>query len=85
MSVRRQYLELRSQLVLGPPKSRAGIRTVGLPGKIVAELRDHMTAYTSPEESALVFTGSLGGVLRRGNFRRAGPPDRGVRERLMPR
>jgi integrase len=36
----------------------------------MSELRDHMAAYTGPEESALVFTGSLGGVLRRGNFRR---------------
>jgi integrase len=70
VSVRRQYLELRSQLIVGPPKSRAGTRTVGLPATIVAELRDHMAAYTGPDEHALVFTGQLGGVLRRGNFRR---------------
>jgi len=30
-----------------------------------------MATYTGPQESALVFTGQLGGVLRRGNFRRA--------------
>jgi integrase len=66
--VRRQYLELRSQLVMGPPKSRAGMRTVGLPPTIVTELRDHMAVYTGAAENALVFTGPLGGVLRRGNF-----------------
>jgi integrase len=69
VSVRRQYLELRSQLIVGPPNSRAGTRTIGLPATIVAELRDHMAAYTGPDEYALVFTSQLGGVRRRGNFR----------------
>jgi integrase len=71
VSIRHQYVELSGQLVIGPPKSRAGTRTVGIPATIVAELREHMTAYTGSDPVALVFTGSLGGVLRRGNFRRA--------------
>jgi integrase len=68
---RRARRRAAAPLVVGPPKSRAGLRTVGIPATVVAELRDHMTAYTDPQESALVFTGQLGGVLRRGNFRRA--------------
>lgn len=63
-------MELSSQLVVGPPKSRAGTRTVRIPATIVAELREHITAYTGSDPAALVFTGPLGGVLRRGNFRR---------------
>lgn len=70
VSIRRQYVELSGELVVGPPKSRAGLRTVGIPATVVAELREHMTAFTGHQETALVFTGQLGGVLRRGNFRR---------------
>ena len=70
VSIRRQYVELSEQLILGPPKSRAGTRTVGIPVAIVPELRDHLAAYVGPQPDDLVFTGPLGGVLRRGNFRR---------------
>ena len=35
------------------------------------ELRKHLDAYTGPDSTALVFTGQRGGVLRRGNFRKA--------------
>jgi integrase len=70
VSIRYQYVELSGQLVVGPPKSRAGLRTVRIPATIVTELREHMTAYTGSDPAALVFTGVLGGVLRRGNFRR---------------
>jgi len=71
VSVRYQYVELSAgQLVLGPPKSRAGTRTVRIPATIVGELCEHMTAYTGSDSTALVFTGLLGGVLRRSNFRR---------------
>jgi len=37
----------------------------------VPELREHLDAYVGPDSTALVFTGQRGGVLRRGNFRRA--------------
>jgi len=70
VSIRRQYVELSEQLILGPPKSRAGARTVGIPAAIIPELRDHLAAYVGPQETDLVFAGPLGGVLRRGNFRR---------------
>jgi integrase len=70
VSIRRQYVELSGRLVLGPPKSRAGIRTVGIPAAIVAELGDHMSTYVGPQETDLVFAGPMGGALRRGNFRR---------------
>jgi integrase len=46
------------------------MRTVMIPAAIVTELREHMSAYVAADATALVFTGRLGGVLRRGNFRR---------------
>jgi integrase len=70
--VRRQYLEMDSgNLVLGPPKSRAGSRTVVIPAAILPAIRSHLERYTAPDADALVFTGSNGGILRQGNFRRA--------------
>lgn len=72
VSVRRQYLELDTgDLVIGPPKSRAGKRTVSFPAGIVPLIREHLRTHVAVDASALVFAGSNGGVLRRGNFRRA--------------
>ncbi|WP_242908728.1 site-specific integrase [Actinomadura terrae] len=72
VSVRRQYLELDTgDLVIGPPKSRAGKRTVSFPMGIVPLIQEHLRAHVAEDLSALVFAGPNGGVLRRGNFRRA--------------
>lgn len=70
VSITRQYVELSGQLILGPPKSRAGVRKVGIPKAIIPALREHFDAYVGPKETDLVFAGPRGGVLRRGNFRR---------------
>ena len=70
VSIRRQYVETASQLAIGPPKSRAGIRTVGIPKAIIPALHEHFDAFVGSDETALVFAGARGGVLRRGNFRR---------------
>ena len=69
VSVRQAFTELRGQgMVLGPPKSRAGLRTVALPSALVAQLADHLADFVSPEPTALVFTGPKGAPLRRSNF-----------------
>jgi integrase len=63
------------EIILGPPKSRAGRRVVGIPSVIVPALRDHLAIFTGSEADALVFPGPMGGPLRRGNFnRQAGWP-----------
>jgi integrase len=54
--------------VVGPPKSRAGVRTVAVPAAIRPELVKHLAAYTDAPPTALVFTGVKGGVLRSANF-----------------
>ncbi|WP_024934672.1 tyrosine-type recombinase/integrase [Actinomadura welshii] len=72
VTVRRQYLEMDTgDMVVGPTKSRAGARTVSLPAAILSAIATHMEGHTGSDPAALVFTGAKGGVLRRGNFRRA--------------
>jgi integrase len=70
VSIRRQYIETTSQFVIGPAKSRAGTRIVGIPKTITPALQEHFDSYVGTEATSLVFTGPRGGVLRRGNFRR---------------
>jgi integrase len=59
------------EMILGPPKSRAGVRTVTFPAAVVSELVAHIATYTGPGPNALVFTGLKGGPLRRSNFNQA--------------
>ncbi len=69
--VRAAYVQRSSgPLVLGPPKSRAGRRTVGIPAAIVPDLAQHLAAYVGPEPGALAFPGVKGGPVRRNNFRK---------------
>lgn len=56
------------ELVLGPPKSRAGRRIVGIPSSIIPALREHLSVFAGPGADALLFPGAKGGPLRRGNF-----------------
>lgn len=69
--IRAAYIERSTgELLLGPPKSKAGRRVVGIPAAIVPALREHLSIFTTDEPGALVFPGAKGGPLRRGNFNR---------------
>ena len=72
--VRQAFSERRSpggKISLGPPKSKAARRVVGIPAVIIPALRDHLAAFVKPEADALVFPGPMGGPMRRRNFNRA--------------
>ena len=56
------------ELVLGPPKSRAARRIVGIPTSLIPALREHLSLFVRPEADALIFPGAKGGPLRRSNF-----------------
>ena len=58
--------------VFGPPKSRAGRRTMAVPKTIVAMLAAHLEqqGLTSDDVESLVFTDEFGGPLRYSNWRR---------------
>lgn len=58
------------ELVLGPPKSRAGVRVITLPSPVLAVLAAHLNEYAPSDETGLLFTGDKGGPLRRSNFNR---------------
>ncbi|MGW0501789.1 tyrosine-type recombinase/integrase [Micromonospora sp. NPDC003241] len=67
--VRQAFVEHRGTgLVLGPPKSRAGVRTVALPKAALPALKQHMSSYVGQASEAFVFTGESGRTLWRGNF-----------------
>jgi integrase len=67
--VRSAYAERSTgELVLGPPKSRAARRIVGIPSSIIPAVREHLSLFVSPEAEALIFPGIKGGPLRRSNF-----------------
>jgi len=57
--VRAAYTERSTgELVLGPPKSRAARRVVGIPSSIVPALREHLSLFVPPEADALIFPGN---------------------------
>jgi integrase len=55
-------------LVYGPPKSKAGLRTVSIPSGLVPVLRRHLDEFVEAGPTALVFTGPKGAPLKRTNF-----------------
>jgi integrase len=60
--------EMHGHLYLGPPKTTAGRRRVGLPRVVVEALQEHL-AGRSIEPDGFVFALSNGGPLRTANFR----------------
>jgi integrase len=60
-------VEVRGELYMGPPKTRAGRRIVTLPRSVVEELAEHLGPVG--EADAWVFTADKGGGLRPSNFR----------------
>jgi integrase len=67
--IRAAYVERSTgEMLLGPPKSKASRRVVGIPTAIIPALREHMAIYVKDEPGALVFPGVMGGPIRRCNF-----------------
>ncbi|MEO7058486.1 MAG: site-specific integrase [Lapillicoccus sp.] len=52
----------------GPPKTRAGRRTVPVPRTVMQQIVNHLSDYTGPEPEALVVTTSTGTPILRQNF-----------------
>jgi hypothetical protein len=46
--------EVHGHLVVGPPKTRAARRTIGIPRAVLVELEAHLAAYVMPEPDALI-------------------------------
>ena len=70
VTVAEQVAEVNGQLILGPPKTEAGRRTVTLPAVAAVALAEHLAEFAEPGPEGLVFPAPEGGYLRRSNFRR---------------
>jgi len=57
--------------VWGPPKSRAGRRTVAVPAAIVAEIAKHLDSWSGSGPEDYVFGGTKGQPFRRATFYKA--------------
>ncbi len=68
--VSRAFVEVSGKgLTVGPPKSRAGVRTVIIPAAVRPEVVKHLDTYVKPDQLALLFTGERdGNAVRRPNF-----------------
>ncbi len=55
-------------LLIGPPKSDAGRRTIVIPDALVPELTAHLATFVGPGAEARVFTGAKGALMRRRNW-----------------
>ena len=73
------------ELVLGPPKSEAGKRIVGVPQAITPVLKEHLRLYVKPDPGALVFTGIKGGPMRRSGLNKLSGWMEAVRGDRRPR
>jgi hypothetical protein len=62
-------VEVKGELLFGPPKTRAGNRKVSLPRFVVDELTAHLERFGLPGPDALVFVGADGGALRANGWR----------------
>lgn len=71
--VRHAYSEtVEGRQALGPPKSRAGKRTISLPRAILPDVQNHLKDHVGEYQDSLLFTGpsKSSPPLRRNNFRR---------------
>jgi integrase len=69
VTVAKILTQAKGKLIAGPPKTRAGRRTVGLPPFVVRELEAHLAA--AQRVGCHVFTAAGGGPLRSRAFGRA--------------
>jgi integrase len=70
VKVTASLIELERTLALGPPKSRAGQRTVAFPRQLVDEFQRHLDRHAERGRGGRVFVGPSGVTPRRTNFNR---------------
>jgi integrase len=73
LAVEETLTEPQGHVQFGPPKTKAGRRTISVPASIVDELASHVAAFVPgarQNPGALIFAGDRGGPLRPNHFRR---------------
>ena len=56
--------------IIGPPKTEAGRRIVGIPPHVLPILEEHMASFVEPDPDSLLFTGAKGAPIRRTHWNR---------------
>ena len=75
VSVVEQYQQLADgTLVLGPPKTDAGARTVSIPTVLIPDLEAHLATWAEPGPQNLVFPGETGRPFRTATLARGVAP-----------
>ncbi|GAA1389722.1 site-specific integrase [Luteococcus peritonei] len=69
--VERGVAWVAGEVVIGPPKTKAGKRRVAIPPHIIPDLRRHLTTYVSSGQNALLFPSDDGRNIRPSTFLRA--------------
>ena len=52
-------------MIVGPPTTAAGARTLAIPANVTDLLADHLERYVRPQRDAWVFATAAGGPVRR--------------------
>ncbi|MFN0282976.1 MAG: tyrosine-type recombinase/integrase [Kineosporiaceae bacterium] len=60
--------EVRGALVVGPPKTAAGVRSIAVPEALMPDVRAHLAKYAERGADGRVFTGAKGATIRRSNW-----------------
>ena len=68
LKIRRAASLVDDKIVMGKPKSDAGIRDVTVPPHVAEMLREHMATHTGSSPESFVFTTTWGGRLTKGAF-----------------
>jgi integrase len=64
-----QMQELKDgTLIVGPPKTDAGVRTVAIPAALIPELEAHLCRWAAPGPDGLVFCGTRDQPIRRASL-----------------
>jgi integrase len=61
--VRRAVVRTKGELIIGTPKSAAGVRDVNVPPHLLDALREHVAIYAAPGRDGLLFPSVSGGNL----------------------
>nr|WP_264674170.1 tyrosine-type recombinase/integrase [Nocardioides lijunqiniae] len=58
IEIRRAVVRVRGEMIVGPPKTDAGIRDVSIPPHLMPAVEDHLDRLVGPSADALVFPSS---------------------------
>lgn len=68
LKIRRAVVRVDGEMLVGTPKSEAGVRDVAIPPHLVEPLREHIGTHAAPGREGLLFPAANGGNLSASTF-----------------